>query len=125
MVEHPTYPLYPQQVNSWIIKMDLFKNGFTGDAVSVTSSENLFLGSKFLSRSTGIILNNVMDDFSYPGVLNRFGVPPSESNMMRPGNRPVSSMSPTVVVDEKDRVVAVVGGSGGTKIIPAVAQVSL
>ena len=95
-----------------------------GDAVSVTSSENHFLGSKFLSPSTGIILNNVMDDFSFPGVVNRFGVPPSASNMLKPGKRPVSSMSPSVVVDQKDRVLAVVGGSGGTKIISAVAQVS-
>ena len=97
----------------------------SGDAVSVTSSANHYLGSKYMSPSTGIILNNVMDDFSFPGILNRFGVPPSENNMMRPGKRPVSSMSPCVVVDQKNRVVAVVGGSGGTKIIPAVAQVSL
>ena len=65
-----------------------------------------------------------MDDFSYPGAVNRFGVPPSENNMMSPGKRPVSSLSPSVVVDKKDRVVAVFGGSGGTKIIPTVAQVS-
>ena len=94
-----------------------------GDAVSVTSTVNLLYGSKFMSPRTGIVLNNQMDDFSYPGIVNAFGVPPSESNMVAPGKRPVSSMSPTIVVDSDNRVVAIVGASGGTKIITSVAQV--
>lgn len=94
-----------------------------GDAVSVTSTVNLLYGSKFMSPRTGIVLNNQMDDFSYPGLVNAFGVPPSESNMVAPGKRPVSSMSPTIVVDSDNRVVAIVGASGGTKIITSVAQV--
>ena len=94
-----------------------------GDAVSVTSTVNLLYGSKYMSPSTGIILNNQMDDFSYPNIVNSFGVPASENNMVSPGRRPVSSMSPTVVVDKEGRVVAVVGASGGTKITTSVAQV--
>lgn len=94
-----------------------------GDAVSVTSTVNLLYGSKFMSPRTGIVLNNQMDDFSFPGLVNAFGVPPSESNMVAPGKRPVSSMSPTIVVDSDNRVVAIVGASGGTKIITSVAQV--
>lgn len=95
----------------------------SGDAVAVTSTINLHYGCKFMSPSTGIILNNQMDDFSYPSFINHFGVPPSENNFAFPGKRPVSSMSPTVVYDRDNRVVAVVGASGGTKIITAVAQV--
>ena len=93
-----------------------------GDAVSVTASINLILGCKFLSPSTGIIMNNQMDDFASPNITSAYDVPPARNNFISPGKRPMSSMSTTIVVDSEGRVIAVAGASGGTKIITATAQ---
>ena len=76
-------------------------------------------------RSTGILLNNEMDDFSSPGEPNSYGLAPSEANFIAPGKRPLSSMSPTIVTDRDGKVWAVAGGSGGPRIITATAQVLL
>lgn len=65
-----------------------------------------------------------MDDFSTPGVSNFWGLAPSPANFVEPGKRPQSSMSPTVVVDSDGDVEMVIGASGGSKIITAVALVS-
>ncbi|CAH0564516.1 unnamed protein product [Brassicogethes aeneus] len=96
-----------------------------GDAVSVTSSLNIYFGSGITSKRTGIILNSVMDDFSFPYFKNYFGLPGSPSNEMKPGKRPLSSMTPTIMVDKNGDVKLVVGASGGTRITTAVAQVIL
>jgi gamma-glutamyltranspeptidase/glutathione hydrolase/leukotriene-C4 hydrolase len=98
------------------------------NAVAMTSTINTAFGSKVVSPSTGILLNNEMDDFSVPGEPNHYGLAPSAANFIAPGRAPLSSMSPTVVLDgsvDPPRVVAVAGASGGPRIITAVAQVLL
>lgn len=82
-------------------------------------------GAGITSKQTGIVLNCGLDDFSFPGFVNYFGVPGSPNNVIQPGKRPLSSMSPTIITDKNDDVKLVIGASGGTKIITAIAMVSI
>ncbi|OXU31692.1 hypothetical protein TSAR_010664 [Trichomalopsis sarcophagae] len=95
-----------------------------GSAVSVTSTVNHGYGSKVLSEKTGIILNNEMNDYNYPGIDSFFGKP-SEFNFVRKGSklRPLSSMLPTVILNEDQTVRLVIGSAGGPKIISGVVEV--
>jgi gamma-glutamyltranspeptidase/glutathione hydrolase/leukotriene-C4 hydrolase len=96
-----------------------------GGAASVTSTVNLIWGSHVMAPNTGIILNDEQDDFAVPGAPDAFGLPPSPHNYPAPGKRPLSSTAPTIVHAPDGRVVGVLGGSGGSRIFPAVAMVLL
>lgn len=68
------------------------------NAVSMTNTVNSYFGAQILSPSTGIVLNNEMDDFSMPGNNTGHVPPPAPLNLIRPGKRPLSSMTPTIVL---------------------------
>jgi gamma-glutamyltranspeptidase/glutathione hydrolase len=90
-----------------------------GNRVAATLSLNTPFGSGFLAGDTGVLLNNEMDDFATaPGVPNAYGLVGSEANAIAPGKRPLSSMTPAFVEDE--RGVLVLGTSGGSRIISMV-----
>src|SRR5262249_4238891 len=96
-----------------------------GNAVACTETINTHFGSYVVEPKFGIVLNNEMDDFtSLPGVPNAFGLIQSEANAIEPGKRPLSSMTPTIVVRD-GRAEFVVGASGGPRIISATVQVLL
>ena len=94
--------------------------------VAITATVNTAFGSKVIVPGTGIVLNNEMDDFSsQPGVPNAFGLIGAENNAIAPGKRPLSSMSPTIVLDADDQPLLTVGAAGGPKIITQVVQTIL
>ncbi|KAM5577415.1 hypothetical protein ABKV19_007988 [Rosa sericea] len=93
------------------------------NAISMTTTVNSYFGAQMLSSSTGIVLNNEMDDFSIPGNVSTVP-PPAPANFIRPGKRPLSSMTPTIILKD-EQLKAVVGASGGAMIIPATAEVLL
>jgi gamma-glutamyltranspeptidase / glutathione hydrolase len=97
-----------------------------GNGVSLTTTLNGSFGSGILVPGAGFLLNNELDDFSIrAGTPNMYGLVGSAANQLAPGKRPLSSMSPTVVRDDRGRVVLVLGAPGGPRIITAVTQVLL
>ena len=96
----------------------------SGMAVALTTTINTSFGSQVVDPRSGLLMNNQMDDFvAKPGVPNAYGLVGKESNAVEPGKKPLSSMTPTVVLDEDGEVVLVVGGSGGPFIISSTMQV--
>ena len=90
-----------------------------GNAVSVTYTLNDWFGAGVMASSTGVILNDEMDDFtSKVGVPNMYGLIQGEANAIAPGKSPLSSMSPTIVTKD-GKTVMVVGTPGGSRIITA------
>lgn len=92
-----------------------------GSAAAATTTINTAFGALLGARGSGVILNNELDDFSFPAP-NFWGVAPGETNHIAPGKRPASSMTPTVAV-RNDKAVVAVGGSGGPLIISATLEV--
>ena len=94
-----------------------------GNAVSNTYTLNFPYGVGLVAEGTGVLLNNELDDFTAkPGASNAFGLVGFEANLPGPGKRPLSSMSPTIVLKD-GKPVLVTGSPGGSRIISAVTQV--
>ncbi len=96
-----------------------------GNAVANTTTLNFSYGLGLAAEGTGILLNNELDDFAIaPGAPNAYGLTGGDANAPGPGRRPLSSMTPTIVLRD-GRVALVTGSPGGSRIITTVLQVLL
>ena len=96
-----------------------------GNAVAVTYTLNGYFGAQVMAPGTGVLLNDEMDDFTTaPGAPNMFGLVQGAANSIAPGKRPLSSMSPTIVL-RNGKVVMVLGSPNGPRIISTVLQTAL
>ena len=94
-----------------------------GNAVSNTYTLNFPYGVGLVADGIGVLLNNELDDFTAaPGASNAFGLVGFEANLPGPGKRPLSSMSPTIVLKD-GKPILVTGSPGGSRIISTVLQV--
>jgi gamma-glutamyltranspeptidase / glutathione hydrolase len=110
-------------------------------AISLTTTINTLFGSLVMVPETGVIMNNEMNDFSIPGYVspgrsschraltntrssssNAFGYIPSPANFIRPGKRPLSSISPTIIETAEGVLYYIIGSAGGSRIITATIQ---
>ena len=93
-----------------------------GNAVAVTYTINAYFGAKVIAGNTGFFLNDEMDDFTTkPGAPNAFGLVQGMKNAIKPGKRPLSSMSPTIVA-KGGRTFMVIGSPGGPRIITIILE---
>jgi gamma-glutamyltranspeptidase / glutathione hydrolase len=96
-----------------------------GNAVAVTYTINALFGARVIAGDTGFFLNDEMDDFTIkPGAANLFGLVQGKKNAIAPGKRPLSSMSPTIVVKD-GKPFMILGSPGGSRIISIVVQTIL
>jgi len=96
-----------------------------GNAVANTTTLNFSYGVGLVAEGTGVLLNNELDDFAAkPGAPNAYGLVGGEANAPAPGKRPLSSMTPTIVLKD-GKPLLVTGSPGGSRIITAVLQVIL
>jgi gamma-glutamyltranspeptidase/glutathione hydrolase len=96
-----------------------------GNAVANTTTLNFSYGVGLVAEGTGILLNNELDDFAAkPGAPNAYGLTGGDANAPGPGKRPLSSMSPTIVLED-GKPFLVTGSPGGSRIITTVLQVIL
>jgi gamma-glutamyltranspeptidase / glutathione hydrolase len=95
-----------------------------GNAVACTLSVNTRFGSKILVPKTGIVLNNEIDDFAIYPSGNVYGLVGNEANALQPKKRPLSSMTPTIIL-QGDRPELIVGAAGGPRIISATLQTTV
>jgi gamma-glutamyltranspeptidase / glutathione hydrolase len=94
-----------------------------GNAVANTYTLNFSYGVGLVAEGTGVLLNNELDDFAAkPGAPNFYGLVGGDANAPGPGKRPLSSMTPTIVLDG-DKPFLVAGSPGGSRIITAVLQI--
>lgn len=94
-----------------------------GTIVSNTYTINDLYGSRVTAKGTGVLLNDEMDDFAArPGTPNLFGLIQGENNSVQPGKRPLSSMTPTIVLTKDGKAWFALGARGGPRIITAVLQ---
>ena len=94
-----------------------------GNAVSNTYTLNFSYGLGLVAEGTGVLLNNELDDFtSKPGTANAYGLVGYNANLPGPGKRPLSSMTPTIVMKD-GKPCLITGSPGGSRIISAVLQV--
>ncbi len=96
-----------------------------GNAASVTYTLNGSFGALVAAPGTGVLLNDEMDDFTVkPGIPNQFGLVQGGNNAIAPGKRPLSSMTPTIVLKD-GKPFLVLGSPGGARIITATLEAAL
>lgn len=117
---HPKYELSEPHGTSHFSVLDSL-----GNSVGMTTTINLVFGSMVYDNTTGILLNNEMDDFSIPSGPNAFNLTPSVYNYIEPYKRPLSSCAPTIIMSQVNGSFhpdLLIGAAGGSRITTAVFQ---